>query len=101
MLARQPQVDSSAIQIIQLDVLPQTDSTIAPPQTSDFLYEQFVAARYEEGCHEKYTFACFLAHEGLRTDDVGVAKGTVFQEIRSWAGFKTGDFVNDMLGGLL
>ena len=31
---------------------------------------------------------------------VGVAKGTVFQEIRPWTGFKTGDFVKEKLGGL-
>ena len=29
-----------------------------------------------------------------------VARGTVFQEIRPWAGFKTGDFVIEKLGGL-
>ena len=33
-------------------------------------------------------------------DDVEVAKGTVFQEIRPWAGFKTGDFVEEKLDGL-
>ena len=32
-------------------------------------------------------------------DDVGVAKGTAFQEIRPCAGFKTGDFVKEKLGG--
>ena len=42
----------------------------------------------------------FVAREGLSTDDVGVARGTVFQEIRPWAGFKTGDFVQNKLGGL-
>ena len=41
-----------------------------------------------------------FAKEGLSTDDVGVAKGTtVFQELRPWAGFKTGHFVKENLGG--
>ena len=33
-------------------------------------------------------------------DDVGVARGTVFQQIRTGVGFKTGDFVEEKLGGL-
>ena len=40
------------------------------------------------------SFTFLFAKEGLSTDDVRVAKGTVFQEIRTWAGFETGDFVN-------
>ena len=49
-----------------------------------------------------HIFAYFLVlHEGLSNDDVGVARGTVFQEIRPGAGFKTGDFGKDKLGGLL
>ena len=35
----------------------------------------------------------FLFAKFWSTDDVGVARGAIFQEIRSWAGFKTGDFV--------
>ena len=58
-----------------------------------------MAARYEEGCYEKYIFTYVLVHEGLSTDDVGVAKGTVFQEIRPWARFKTGDFIQEKSGG--
>ena len=30
----------------------------------------------------------------------GGARGTVFQEVRPGAGFKTGDFFKEMLGGL-
>ena len=41
-----------------------------------------------------------LVREGLLADDVGVAKGTVFQEIRPRAGFKSGDFVEQFLEGL-
>ena len=59
-----------------------------------------MAARNEEGCYEKYTIHNYvLVREGLSTDDVGVAKGTVFQEIRPWVGFKTGDFIQEKLGG--
>ena len=40
------------------------------------------------------------AKEGLSIDDVGVSRDTaVSQEIRPGAGFKTGDFVKEMLGG--
>ena len=41
-----------------------------------------MAARYEEGCYGRYIFTHFLVREGLSTDDVGVAKGTLFREIR-------------------
>ena len=42
-----------------------------------------------------------LACEGLSTDDdVGVARSTVFQDMRAGVGFKTGDFVKEKLGGL-
>ena len=44
------------------------------------------------------SFSC--SRRTISNDDVGVAKGTVFQEIRPWAGFKTGDFVKEKLGGL-
>ena len=37
----------------------------------------------------------FLVCKGLSGDDVGVARGTVFQKIRPGAGFKTGDFVEE------
>ena len=59
-----------------------------------------MAAQHHEECYEKHVFTCFLVRKGLSTDDVGVARGTVFPEIRPWAGFKTGDFVKEKLGGL-
>ena len=43
-----------------------------------------------------YYFVC----GGLSNDDVRVVRGTVFEEIRPGAGFKTGDFVKEKLGGL-
>ena len=60
-----------------------------------------MAARHEEACYEKkhpHTFSCLP--EGLSNHDVGVARGIVFQETRPGAGFKTGDFVKEKLGGL-
>ena len=38
--------------------------------------------------------------KGLSIDDVGVPRDTVFQEVRSGAGFETGDFVNEKMGEL-
>ena len=37
---------------------------------------------------------CVLACQGPSNDDIGVAKGTVLQEIWRVAGFKNGDFVH-------
>ena len=61
----------------------------------------WVLDRHEEGCHEKKSiFTCVLVCTGLSNDDVGVvARGTVFQDIRPGAGFKTGDFVKEKFGG--
>ena len=41
----------------------------------------------------------FLLCNGLLKLDVAVARGTVFQEVRSGARFRTGDFVDKKLGG--
>ena len=41
----------------------------------------------------------FLACEGLTIGDVGVSRDTAFQEVRPGAGFETGDFVAETLGG--
>ena len=43
----------------------------------------------------------FLVSKGLSNHDAGVMRGAVFQEIQPGAGFKTGDFVTEKLGGLL
>ena len=40
-----------------------------------------------------------FAKKGLSNDDVEVARGTVFQEVRPGAGFKTGEFVKEKLEG--
>ena len=76
-----------------------TGSTIAPSRNGDFFNEHFMAARHEEGCYEKSILTYFHVCIGLSSDVVGAAKGTVFQEIRPGAGFKTGDFVKEKLGG--
>ena len=44
----------------------------------------------------RYYLAC---NKGPSNDDVWVANGTVFQEMRAGAGSKTGDFVQEKLGG--
>ena len=41
-----------------------------------------------------------FAQNILSNDDAWVAWGTKFQEILPGAGFKTGDFVKEKLGGL-
>ena len=42
----------------------------------------------------------FFAKDYRPIDDVGVARGIVLYEIRPWwAGFETGDFVEEKLGG--
>ena len=41
----------------------------------------------------------FVVGERLSNDDVGVARGAVFREIRPRAGFKTIDFVARKVGG--
>ena len=42
----------------------------------------------------------FLVCKHLTIEDLGVSRDTVFQEIRPGAGFETGDFVEEKLGGL-
>ena len=58
-----------------------------------------MTASHEEGCYEKDTLKYILVCKGLSNDDVGMAIGTVVQEIRPGAGFETGDFVKERLGG--
>ena len=41
----------------------------------------------------------FLVCKGASNDDVGMATGTVYQEMRCGAGFKTSDFVENKLVG--
>ena len=42
----------------------------------------------------------FMLAKGYRTMTSGGARGTLLQEIRPGAGFETGDFVKETLGGL-
>ena len=62
-----------------------------------------MAARHEEGCDEQNILICFLVRKGLLNDDVEGARGTtaVFQEIRPGSGAKSGDFVEEKLGGAI
>ena len=52
-----------------------------------------MAARHEEGCHEKYNLHIFSCLQRTVKRRRRGGKGTVFQEIRPEAGFKTADFV--------
>ena len=68
-----------------------TDSTIVPPKTSDvsWLLDSRKDALKKASC-----CVYLLAKEGLSSDDVGAERGTVSQEMRPGAGFKTGGFVS-------
>ena len=59
-----------------------------------------MVARHEEGCFYQKVSAYFIVCKGLSSDDVGIPRDTMFQEIRPGAGFKTGDFVQEALGGV-
>ena len=41
----------------------------------------------------------FLVRKGLSNGNIGVARGTVFPEIRPGAGINTSDFGEEKLGG--
>ena len=58
-----------------------------------------MAARQEEGRNESQLFVYVVVCKWLSNDNVGVAWGTVFEEIWPGAGFKTGDFVKNGWGG--
>ena len=57
-----------------------------------------MAARFEDALMKKI-FPCIFLCKGRSNDDVGVARSTVFQEIRPAAGFKNGDIGKKELGG--
>ena len=83
-----------------------TASTIAipPPQkkkTAIFFNERTFhgCSRHQKGCNENNAFMYLVACKGLSNDDVGVARGAAFQEIRAGVGFKTGHFVKPKFGG--
>ena len=59
-----------------------------------------MATRHEERCYEKSISVYLLVCKGQSNDDVGVASGTLFQELRPDAGFEAGDFVKEELRGL-
>ena len=76
-----------------------TGSTIAPPPNQRYSFnERRMAARHKEWCYEENIFMHSLGCKGLSNDDIEVERGTVKQEIRPGAGFKTGDSVEERLG---
>ena len=60
-----------------------------------------MAARHEEKCYKDHfhIFSC-LQRTMISKNDVEVARGIVFQEIRPRAGLKVSEFVKTNLGGL-
>ena len=69
-----------------------TDSTIAPPKQPAILFnERFMGARHEKGCYEISSSHIFHACKGLSNDDVGAARGNVFQKIRPGSGGATAE----------
>ena len=77
-----------------------TDSTTAPAKTSDFLQRTFHGCDTRKDTIENKVSIYFLVCKGLSVDDVGVSRDTTFLQIRSGAGYETGDFVKEKLGGL-
>ena len=49
---------------------------------------------------KKISSCIFLFAKDYRTNDDGAARGTVFHDIRPASGFKPGDSVEEILGGL-
>ena len=80
----------------------ETDSTIAPPQNQVFsLTGVSWLLDTKEGAIKQIFQHVFLLAKDYRTMRSGwVARGTVFQETRPRAGFKTSDFSKEKLGGL-
>ena len=61
-----------------------------------------MAARRNERCYETRVFSHFLVCKGRITvsnDDVGVARGTVFQDIQPGDGFQNGRYRQGKVGG--
>ena len=52
----------------------------------------------KDAIHKNVSIYFLVCRKVPLNDDVGVARGTVFREIRLGAGFKTGDFVKEKLG---
>ena len=81
---------------------PGTDSTIAPPKKK----RRFSLTRVPwlldtRNDAMKNTASCiFFVWKGISNDNVGVARGAVFQEVRPGSGFKTGDFVKEKIVGV-
>ena len=78
-----------------------TDSTIVPPKHQRFSLTDVLRLLDTGKDASNKTFPYIsLFCKGLSNDDVGVSMYTVFQDIRPEAGFKTGGFVKEKLGGL-
>ena len=77
-------------------------TTIPPPPNQRFCLQGTFhdCSTRERPPLKKIVSICFVICKGLSNDDVEVARGTVFQEVRPGAIFETGHFVKEKLGGL-
>ena len=87
---------------ISVSISPDSFYDSPPPKHIDFLLTNVSwLLDTRKDTIENEVSVYFVVCKGLSIDDAGVAiKDTVFQEIRSGAGFETGDFVKEKLGGL-
>ena len=77
------------------------EHTPSRKKNSDFFNGRLTTARHEEEDAVKkniFTYQVFSC-KGLSNDESGVARDPVLDEMRSGAGFQTGDFVGEKLGG--
>ena len=78
-----------------------TGSTVAPPPNQRFsLTNVSWLLGGTKSANKKKVSTYFLLCKGLSNKDVGVARGTVSQEVRPGAGFRAANFVNEKLGRL-
>ena len=78
-------------------------TTKAPPK-KPAIFLTNVSWLLETSKHtRKKVYPCIFlfAQTGRSNDDVGVARGTVFQALRRGAGFKTDDFVEEKIRGAI
>ena len=77
-----------------------TGSTTTPPKKQRFSPTEVSSLLdTREDAIEHKASICLLVCKDLSVNDVGVSRDTVLQKIRPGAGFETGDFVKEKLGG--
>ena len=78
-----------------------TSSISDIPKPTIFFNERFTAARHQKGCDEKtYLFMYFLLCKGYQAMTSEWQRAPYFRRNGEELGFKTGNFVNEKMGGL-